>query len=165
MDDLSELDFSAAELDALADEAGTPVIRFRAGERVFAFLAETVSEVRAGMTLMSVPGLPEHVLGTFISRGKVCAYLDPFRVASGGATYLSLIVDDGDWRVGLAVDLVDGIETIDLEQAQEAPPGPFNELTLASIWVPGGVLTVIDVKKLLERLAVNPHAQSDRKNS
>lgn len=109
---------------------GLGVLTFSvAGFRLGVPLIE-IEHVLESSGLSALPGLPSHVLGALVSRGRVVPVLDLRALLDslgGGTSDLGrvVVVNDGGDVFGLAVQDVDQPRTLRFDQFTAAPPGPF----------------------------------------
>jgi purine-binding chemotaxis protein CheW len=110
-----------------------------------------------------VPSAPPHLLGLANLRGSALPILDagpalglPAR-ASRGRTPV-LVVAAGDAQVGLAVDVVLGLESAGMVVPfAEGTPGPHLELGLGLVRRDDGVALLLNPPKVLNALRLNGH--------
>lgn len=122
------------------------VVRFRAGDGQYAVPVERVREVRAGDTLMPLPGPRDGVIGLLSVGHDALAVVDAF--GSGGNHVLLLDRPSGPF--GLCVEEVLGVQTI--EEIGPAPEGQNNDLIEGVLQSDDGITLLVSVEKLGERL-------------
>ena len=145
-------------------------LTYRMGDRLYAIAAEQVTEVIRTPPVARVPQAPRSLLGLANLRGSVLpiaslrGLLGEAEVALGSAA--RAIVLEGAAPVGLAVDAVDALVTVDpvnieVRQAELARVG---EERLSGAFQPDGrtdVARILDVKSLIEAAFVQ-QARAER---
>ena len=100
------------------------VLTFHVGSERFATALAAVEEAVEHPDVYRVPEMPEAMLGVFSLRGRlipVCSPMRPLGVALEGSISTVLLMRTGARRVGMAVDDVDDVITLDLETVRAAP--------------------------------------------
>jgi purine-binding chemotaxis protein CheW len=111
----------------------------------------------------AVPSAPRHLLGLANLRGSALPILDagpalglPARTAGGRTTVL--VVAAGEVQVGLAIDVVLGLESAAVVAPfAEGAPGRHLELGLGLVRRADGVALLLNIPKLLHALRLNAH--------
>jgi chemotaxis signal transduction protein len=125
-------------------------VRLRLGAEEYALPVEHVLEVVDLGELAAVPGAPATVLGIRNLRGQILPVYDLaalFRVEGGPAPARVVVAEDGDRRVGLAVDGVTDVSDLP-EPGEEAQ----SEFLRGATLVDEGLVGVVDVPRLLDAL-------------
>lgn len=124
----------------------------------YALPVESVQEILRGPAITPVPLAPAFVKGIFNLRGHILTSLDLARVvgavpgaaAPGGP---HVVVRHGTETVGLAVEKVGDVETVD-ETRAEAPPANLTPTARAVVreahTLPHALLLVLDIDKVLD---------------
>jgi purine-binding chemotaxis protein CheW len=149
-----------ADRAALADAQGTAkrFLTYRMGERLYAIAAEQVSEVIRLPVVARVPQGPKSLLGIANLRGGVLpiaslrGLLGEEEVIAGTAS--RAIVLEGGAPIGLAVDAVDALVTVDPAkiETRQAELAAVKGERLSGAFQPQGradVAKILDVKTLI----------------
>ena len=121
-----------ASASAVTGPAGAPVLRFTAAGQPCVLELRWVCEVRPAGQLLVIPGAAPQVLGLAQLRGQLLPVLDAGTVLQApereprGARLLLVLGREGA-AFGLAIDTVQGLDTLDLEAA-ERRGGPLEAL-------------------------------------
>ena len=96
----------------------------RVGTRLCALPLECVIEMTRPLTIDAVAGAPEFVLGLSIVRGSAVPIVDAGQLLGGKRSSPTRVVmlRVGERRVGLAVDEVIGVRSVDGGSLDEMPP-------------------------------------------
>ena len=100
------------------------VLTFHVGSERFATALAAVEEAVEQPDVYRVPEMPETMLGVFSLRGRlipVCSPVRPLGVALAGSISTVLLMRAGARRVGIAVDDVDDVLSLDLATVRPAP--------------------------------------------
>ena len=100
------------------------LLTFRVGAERFATSLAAVEEAVEQPDVYRVPEMPEAMLGVFSLRGRlipVCSPVRPLGVALAGGISTVLLMRTGARRVGVAVDDVDDVISLDLSTVRPAP--------------------------------------------
>ena len=100
------------------------VLTFHVGSERFATALAAVEEAVEQPDVYRVPEMPESMLGVFSLRGRlipVCSPIRPLGVALAGSISTVLLMRTGARRVGMAVDDVDDVISLDLGTVRAAP--------------------------------------------
>lgn len=90
------------------------VLAFRLGSETFGFDILSVSEILRPRSITKLPRAPEFILGVISLRGMVLSVADTARrlgigTFSAGKGHRIIIVNDGEEKMGFAVDAVVGV--------------------------------------------------------
>ena len=96
----------------------------RVDTRLCALPLESVIEMTRPLPVEPVAGAPDFVLGLSVVRGSAVPIVDAGRLLSGGRSPLSrfVILRVRERRVGLAVDAVLGVRSLQARSLEELPP-------------------------------------------
>jgi len=100
------------------------VLTFHVGSERFATSLAAIEEAVEQPDVYRVPEMPETMLGVFSLRGRLIPVCSPVRalgVALGGSVATVLLLRAGTRRVGVAVDDVDDVISLDLATVRAAP--------------------------------------------
>jgi len=100
------------------------VLTFHVGSERFATSLAAIEEAVEQPDVYRVPEMPETMLGVFSLRGRLIPVCSPVRalgVALGGSGATVLLLRAGTRRVGVAVDDVDDVISLDLATVRAAP--------------------------------------------
>jgi chemotaxis signal transduction protein len=100
------------------------VLTFHIGRERFATALAAIEEAVEQPDVYRVPEMPETMLGVFSLRGRLIPVCSPVRalgVALEGSISTVLLMRAGTRRVGVAVDDVDDVITLDLGTVRAAP--------------------------------------------
>lgn len=137
-----------------AAAASTEVILVRVRDQLFALDIMSVREIRGWTASTTVPHAPAHVLGMINLRGSVLPVLDlagllglPARTPD--ASSVVVVADLGEQSLGLLVDIVCDILTIEAGDIQQAPGLGGERSSLVRGMVPIGeeIVTLLDLKE------------------
>lgn len=108
------------------DKHGQELISFSIASQEYCVDVMSVREIRGWTQATTLPASPEHVRGVINLRGSVLPIVDLSARLGLGTTASSarnviIVVDIGDKQVGLLVDAVSEIFTIDPKTMQPAP--------------------------------------------
>ncbi|HEU5183713.1 MAG TPA: chemotaxis protein CheW [Gemmatimonadaceae bacterium] len=113
-----------------AREGHSDTLLFRIGAERFAIDLAAVEEAIELPAVHHLPEMPEHLLGVFELRGRLVPIYSPQRVLgvrlAAREAAAVLVLRAGEKRLGLAVDDVDDVLTIDGRSVRRAPI-PDNE--------------------------------------
>ncbi|THD62571.1 chemotaxis protein CheW [Phenylobacterium sp.] len=149
-----------ADAKPAADSDGTArrFLTFRMGERLYAIAAEQVAEVIRTPQVARVPQGPKSLLGLANLRGAVLPIaslrgLLGQEEAVGGAAGRAIVLE-GDAPVGLAVDAVDALVTVDAGriETRQAELAALAGERLSGAFQPDGrsdVAKVLDIRTLI----------------
>jgi purine-binding chemotaxis protein CheW len=111
-------------------ESQTKVCLLTIGGEVYAVDLRNVREVFEVDAITPVPGMPSALVGVTNVRGAVIPVMDLRRllnVTSGGATPYAVIIKHGNHQVGVLVERVPEIRTVQTEQFLPTPSGDARE--------------------------------------
>jgi len=111
--------------DRVRSRAGTEdVLTFHVGSERFATSLAAIEEAVEEPDVYRVPEMPDTMLGVFSLRGRLIPVCSPMRalgVALGANIATVLLMSAGTRRVGIAVDDVDDVISLDLATIRPAP--------------------------------------------
>lgn len=96
------------------------------GGELFTIDLKTVREVFVVESITPVPGMPPGLVGVTNLRGTVIPLLDlrgMFGLSTDGVMKYAVVVQHGNWQVGVLVDRVPEIRTLARDQFLPAPTG------------------------------------------
>ena len=139
--------------DAIAAREGhSDTLVFRVGAERFAIDLAAVEEAIELPSVHHLPEMPEHLLGVFELRERLVPIYSPervLRVALGTDAAAVLVLRANDKRLGLAVDDVDDVLTIDGAAVRRAPiPDNDDNVLLGVIRRGADLLALIDAESL-----------------
>ncbi len=134
-------------------------LSFRIGREVFAVPVVDVREIEKPIPFTQVPNVEEFVEGVFNLRGKIIPLIDLAKRLQLGKKNLStqtriVIIESGTREVGMMVDAVLGVITIDMDSVN--PPPEVVQAKIAGDFITGvsqeerDLLILLDIRKLLE---------------
>jgi purine-binding chemotaxis protein CheW len=136
-----------AARDGLSD-----TLVFRVGAERFAIDLAAVEEAIELPSVHHLPEMPDHLLGVFELRARLVPIYSPervLRVALGSDAAAVLVLRANDRRLGLAVDDVDDVLTIDGAAVRRAPiPDNDDNVLLGVIRRGADLLALIDAESL-----------------
>jgi chemotaxis signal transduction protein len=100
------------------------LLTFHVGRERFATSLAAIDEAVERPDVYRVPEMPETMIGVFSLRGRlipVCSPLRPLGVALEGSVPTVLLMRAGTRRVGMAVDDVDDVLSLDLATIRPSP--------------------------------------------
>ena len=125
---------------------------FRVGNERFAIDLAAVEEAIELPSVHHLPEMPEHLLGVFELRSRLVPIYSPervLRVALASDAAAVLVLRTGDRRLGLAVDDVDDVLTIDGAAVRRAPiPDNDDNVLLGVIRRGADLLALVDAASL-----------------
>ena len=139
--------------DAIAAREGrSDTLVFRVGAERFAVDLAAVEEAIELPSVHHLPEMPDHLLGVFELRERLVPIYSPervLRVALGHDAAAVLVLRSHDKRLGLAVDDVDDVLTIDGGAVRRAPiPDNDDNVLLGVIRRGADLLALIDAEAL-----------------
>lgn len=148
-------------------DAGRQYITFTINEEEYGTPILTVQEIRGWMKTTPLPNTPEYVRGVTNLRGNIVPVFDMRTRFSGELTevtqrHVVIIVELESRSIGLLVDSISDILTIDESQIQPAPTG---NLTVDTQYLDGLVtsddrmVALININKLFENDNIQEMAQ------
>jgi purine-binding chemotaxis protein CheW len=160
-----ELDESATPArrslrDAIAAHEGlSETLVFRVATERFAIDLAAVEEAIELPSVHHLPEMPEHLLGVFELRGRLVPIYSPervLRVALAHEAAAVLVLRAGEKRLGLAVDDVDDVLTIDGAAVRRAPiPDNEDNVLLGVIRRGADLLALVDAQSLAQACLVD----------
>lgn len=139
--------------EAIAAREGlSDTLVFRVGAERFAIDLAAVEEAIELPSVHHLPEMPDHLLGVFELRERLVPIYSPervLRVALGSEAAAVLVLRSSDKRLGLAVDDVDDVLTIDGAAVRRAPiPDNEDNVLLGVIRRGADLLALIDAESL-----------------
>jgi len=139
--------------EAIAAREGlSDTLMFRVGDERFAVDLAAVEEAIELPSVHHLPEMPDHLLGVFELRERLVPIYSPervLRVALGRDAAAVLVLRSRDKRLGLAVDDVDDVLTIDGAAVRRAPiPDNDDNVLLGVIRRGADLLALIDAESL-----------------
>lgn len=146
--------------DAIAARAGLcETLVFRVAAERFAIDLAAVEEAIELPSVHHLPEMPEHLLGVFELRGRLVPIYSPQRVLNVALAHEAaavLVLRAGDKRLGLAVDDVDDVLTIDGAAVRRAPiPENDDNVLLGVIRRGADLLALVDAQSLAQACVVD----------
>jgi chemotaxis signal transduction protein len=159
-DEASEFDFSVEEIDDLAREPQTSALKFRVGPLHLAVEADFVMQVLTQVNVTPLPGVPDYIVGAFVSRGTACAVVDLCKWfwLDAPPSEFTVVLRLGDWQVGIWADEIEGIAPFRDDTDREAEKklnARVSSYSRSAHWEPGGVVALLNVEKLLMEMALH----------
>lgn len=154
------------QADVLASQEDTlhgRYLTFLLGEEGFGLEIRHVTEIIGVQTVTRLPKVPPYIIGIINLRGKVVPVIDMrLRFDKPAIPYddrtCVIVVEFQDLVVGLIVDTVSEVITIDDEEVMPPPEGKpgFTNQFIAGIGRKGdAILLLLDCEKLLQEDAVD----------
>jgi purine-binding chemotaxis protein CheW len=149
---------STAEADAGPAVERVSYLGFVVGADVYGLPLEQLREVAPLKRLRRIPGAPRHVAGLMNLRGQIVCALDTRAILSlagapsSGAGYLIALRGFPD-PLGLVVDSITDVYAIDpavIELPPDTWPASRAALSLGTTTVPEGVMTLLDLQRMIE---------------
>ena len=135
-----------------AREGHSETLVFRVAAERFAIDLAAVEEAIELPSVHHLPEMPEHLLGVFELRGRLVPVYSPqrvLRVALAHEAAAVLVLRAGEKRLGLAVDDVDDVLTIDGASVRRAPiPDNEDNVLLGVIRREADLLALVDAESL-----------------
>ena len=169
----ADFDWGGGDLSEESD-AGFDVLRFTIRGQAFAVEATLVREILAltgsnavggsGVEITSVPGLNAPIRGVAMLRRQAVAVIDlaDWIGLEGSGTPSDftpriLVIEHGRLVAGILADAVAGFELWPAHvenDAKQTLSEPVLEISSAARWAPGGVLALLDIPAILEKVAI-----------
>ena len=135
-----------------AREGQSDTLVFRVGPERFALDLPAVEEAIELPSVHHLPEMPEHMLGVFELRGRLVPIYSPERVLRVKLTREAaavLVFRSGEKRLGLAVDDVDDVLTVDGAGVRRVPvPDNEDNVLLGVIRRGADLLSLVDAESL-----------------
>ena len=135
-----------------AREGQSETLVFRVGPERFALDLPAVEEAIELPSVHHLPEMPAHMLGVFELRGRLVPIYSPERVLRVKLTREAaavLVFRSGDKRLGLAVDDVDDVLTVDGAGVRRVPvPDNEDNVLLGVIRRGADLLSLVDAESL-----------------
>lgn len=133
-------------------EGQSDTLVFRVGPECFAIDLAAVEEAIELPSVHHLPEMPEHLLGVFELRGRLVPIYSPERVLRVALTREAaavLVLRAHEKRLGLAVDDIDDVLTIDAASVRRAPvPDNEDNVVLGVIRRGSELLSLVDAESL-----------------
>ncbi|HEY7877204.1 MAG TPA: chemotaxis protein CheW [Gemmatimonadaceae bacterium] len=146
--------------DLAMEAAVTEMLLFRESGELFALDLRAADEVLEMPPLSIVPDMAGAMMGVFPLRGTyvpVFATYAALGVCQAGPPGVVLILRRGDRRVGLALDDVEDVITVDASQLHRPPSPDGAERVVVGVERRGGELVgIVDAATLVEACAALP---------
>ena len=149
-----------------ADHDRLQVVVFTVGAEEYAVPVHRVESIIAGTDPTQVPGAGKHIRGVYNLRGRVISIIDlrsrlDIEPRPDGADARVLVVTSGGHTVGLEVDDVSEVISVDPAQLQ-GPPQQLTDTSIVSgiLEREGRLVIIVDIDALIGTgpSAVNPLA-------
>ncbi len=161
----SEFDWGVGDLDAGESADAIDVLRFTLGNTLFAVDGSRVREIVGFESVTPIPGAPEHIKGITLLKREVLGVLDLSKWLGIQETNTErtttprlVVLEYGELTAAFVADTVDGIESwpesIDVRNVPDNMDPKLKAFAASSRWVPGGVLVLLDVERILNEAAV-----------
>lgn len=135
-----------------AREGQSETLVFRVGPERFALDLSAVEEAIELPSVHHLPEMPEHMLGVFELRGRLVPIYSPervLRVKLAREAAAVLVFRSGEKRLGLAVDDVDDVLTVDGAAVRRVPvPDNEDNVLLGVIRRGSDLLSLVDAEPL-----------------
>lgn len=135
-----------------AREGQSETLVFRVGPERFALDLPAVEEAIELPSVHHLPEMPEHMLGVFELRGRLVPIYSPervLRVKLAREAAAVLVFRSGEKRLGLAVDDVDDVLTVDGAAVRRVPvPDNEDNVLLGVIRRGSDLLSLVDAESL-----------------
>jgi purine-binding chemotaxis protein CheW len=135
-----------------ARDGQSDTLVFRVGPECFAIDLAGVEEAIELPSVHHLPEMPEHLLGVFELRGRLVPIYSPERVLRVALTREAaavLVLRAQEKRLGLAVDDIDDVLTIDAAAIRRAPvPDNEDNVLLGVIRRGSDLLSLVDAESL-----------------
>jgi purine-binding chemotaxis protein CheW len=142
-----------------AHEGQSETLVFRVATERFAIDLAAVEEAIELPSVHHLPEMPDHLLGVFELRGRLVPIYSPervLRVALAQEAAAVLVLRAGEKRLGLAVDDVDDVLTIDGADVRRAPiPDNEDNVLLGVIRRGADLLALVDAQSLAQACLVD----------
>ncbi len=168
----ADFDWGGGDLSEESD-AGFDVLRFSIRGQAFAVEATLVREILAlsnanavgsGVEITHVPGLKAPIRGVAMLRRQAVAVLDlaDWIGLEGSGTPSDftpriLVIEHERLVAGILADAVAGFELWPARvenDAKQTLSAPILDISSAARWAPGGVLALLDIPAILEKVAI-----------
>jgi chemotaxis signal transduction protein len=128
------------------------LLLFRVGQEYFGVELRSVEEVVESPELREVPGASDSLLGVFPLRGGMVPLFAPAHAlgVDSPSPICALVMRFGHRRIGIAVDDVDDIVTLDLTELRDAPAHVAGDDVLVGLaWRDRCLISVLDSRALV----------------
>lgn len=134
------------------DDTLTQMLLFTVGGELFAIGLDACEEVLEWPGVERVSGMPPSALGVFVLRGQLVSLYSPenaLRVERSGEEGVTLVVHAAGKRIALALDDVDEVIAVDMDNLKRPSPREASDGLLLGITRHGDALVaVVDVEAL-----------------
>ena len=139
----------------LAD--GAPLLLFRVGGELFAFDLRASEEALELPALEALPRMPNDMLGVFPLRDQLVPVYAPERrlgLPSGGMHGVVLIMRSGERRIGIAVEDVEDVITMDLSRMRRPLAGDAADTIVLGVMRRGtDLVAIVEPRRLVAACA------------
>jgi purine-binding chemotaxis protein CheW len=127
------------------------LLTFEAGGERFAFDLRAVDEIIDAPSLQDVPDAPPQMVGVCALRGRTIPVFGSSHVLGvpTGSASAVLVMRNGDRRLGLLVDDVDDVVTVELCDLRDAPWEGQDDMLLGVLWRDGALTSILDARSLV----------------
>lgn len=134
------------------DDTLSQLLLFTVGGELFAIALAACEEVLEWPVVERVSGMPSSALGVFVLRGQLVSLYSPehaLRVKRAGEESVALVVHAAGKRIALALDDVDEVIAVDMNNLKRPSPREASDGLLLGIARHGDALVaVVDVEAL-----------------
>ncbi len=122
---------------------------FRLGDERFALDLKAVEEVLEDAQITRLPDAPRSVAGVIRHAGGMLVVVraDALLGVDASRSQTVLVLRRGEDRLGLLVEDVEDVETVDLMSLRN-PPYETDDLLLAVLWADGQLTSVLDARAM-----------------
>jgi chemotaxis signal transduction protein len=124
---------------------------FSVGDERFAFDVRAVEEVLDNPTLYALPDMQRGVAGVCSHAGSALPVVEAGAVLGVVANHAEIVLvmrKEGD-RLGVLVDDVDEVETIDLDGLRQPPYDEEDDLLIAVLWQDDRLTSILDARAVV----------------
>lgn len=136
-----------------ARDGTAELLLFRVGDEMFAAELRSVEEALDEPEIHPLPEMRGSLIGAFQHRGRMTALYTPARALgrfAGAGAPVAMVVRVGDRRIGLAVQDVEDVMTLDLAELREPPVlGDADGVLLGVAHRSNTLVAVVDVEALV----------------
>jgi purine-binding chemotaxis protein CheW len=140
-------------------QAGAELISISLGENLFALDIMSVREIRGWSASTPLPHAPAHVLGMINLRGQILPVVELSALlglggSKPGPSSVVVVAQIGDQQVGLLVDAVCDIVTVQAGEMQAVPQvgAAVGEYVSGILSTPDGIVSVLSLETVLPAL-------------
>ncbi len=131
------------------------ILVFTLGKQYWGLNILDVREVVKIKSYTPVPGAPQYILGVFNLRGQIVPLIDIsmfLNIANSNGLREAVIINHDNELIGIAVEDVVGVARV-AEDRILPPPNEVGDHVRGVIETPGRVVSVIDLKRILEKIS------------